>query len=378
MSVLELVSNFNDSCWIPMAKALTPFLKTLDKKIPNFQLYFNAKKYNSTNKVDFTDKERYDSLVNSIVKLVEESGLFVDFTVCHNDWIKELNNCMCMEQVYNVLSVNFLKGSYAKMIDDFNRVMIPKKASDDDENDEPDPTENLKKCVKNYSQNFLKLVESNYKSGYKLYLNYLTTKDEHTETLCSQMLSIKSNVFSIYAVKSSSQILGLWVSECELNDSTFELIDYNTYALILTNQKYTFNLNPEHLTNLDTIKRNWVNKQFELFVKHTEQINKTDNLYFYKAYYLYATDYDSYSELQFTNAVNSFPVSFEDYTRNAFALFYFSRNPLKVECYWITTKPIEQTLSEYDKSLFDWKTSTVDEFVDSKNVSEDVLISILH
>jgi hypothetical protein len=381
MSVSELVANFTDSCWVPMAKVLTPFLKSSDKKIQNFQLYFNPKKYNSTNKVNYTDKERYDVLVDEQVKLIETSGIFEEFVTNYSNWITELSSCFKSESVYSSLSSNFLKGSYGKMIDDFNRILLPKKTSDDDDNDDSDPTENLKKYVKNYSQNFLKLVEANYNSGYKLYMNYLPTVNDDVEPICSQLLNIVPDVFSIYTFTSSDELLGLWMSNTELDlvgSKTSNSINFDTFVSVLTNPLYTFNLNPEHQTNMDTIKRNWVNKQYDLFVSHVRQIQKAGSLYFYSAYYSHASDYETYSELQFTNAVNSFPVSFEDYTRNVFALFYFSKNPVKVTSYWITTKPIEGLLSEYDKALFDWKTCTVEEFVESKDVQKEDLLSILH
>lgn len=141
----------------------------------------------------------------------------------------------------------------------------------------------------------------------------------------------------------------------------------------------SFNLNPEHLTNMDTIKRNYINKQFDLFKAHVNMLSRSNSLFFYNATYLHSSDYNSYSELQFLNAVNSFPTSFEDYTRNAFALFYFIKSDcVTVDTFWITSKPVEQILSDYDKNLFDWKESSCDDFLTSSEKYKNANLSMLH
>jgi hypothetical protein len=376
MSIQKLVSSFNTGCWIPSAKALVVILKTLDKKITNFQLYFNTKKYNSTNKVNFTDKERYDTLVKELIQLVKTEDVLKPFVVNFDNWTLELESCLKSEQVYNLVSCNFLKGSYAKMIDDLNRLLIPKNTDDDD--DTTDPTENLKLWVKNYSQDFDIVLDSCVKSGFLLYKSVHDTADEDPAPVSDQMLNLKNPVFSIYSMNGPDKILALWVSDKKL-EFEFESIDLNEYISLLTNPTNSFNLNPEHQTNMDTIKRNYINKQTDLFKSHVSMLVSAGTLYFYKANYLHSGEYDAYSELQFSNAINSFPLSFEDYTKNAFALFYFNKGEkVTVSTYWITSKPIEQVLSIDDKALFNWVDSDCGEFLSASisHVKDDR--SILH
>jgi hypothetical protein len=381
MSIPSLITSFTTSCWVPSAKALVSFLKTLDKKIPNFQLFFNAKKYNSTNKVSLSDKERYDVFVEKIVEQVYTEESLKIHTFNYEKWIYELTRCLKSEVVYNILSANFLKGSYSKMIDDFNRILLPKSSDDDDETE--DPVENLKKCVKNYSQDFDKIVEECILNGYKLYKSTHLNQEDDDTPIKEEMLKLEVPVFSIYAFRTvnsedfnftKNKILGLWISDKILEYPEINLDEY--LALV---KDIPFNLNPEHLTNMDTIKRNYVNKQLDAFKAHVKMLESNNSLFFYKAIYSHSADYDSYSELQFANAVGSFPISFEDYTKNAFGLFYFDKNDhVTVTTYWITSKPIEQVFSSYDKGLFDWNSSNCDDFLSSSELHSGASTSMLH
>jgi hypothetical protein len=131
---------------------------------------------------------------------------------------------------------------------------------------------------------------------------------------------------------------------------------------------------------MDTIKRNYINKQFDLFKTHVRLLTNANSLFFYTATYLHSDDYNTYNELQYSNAINSFPTSFEDYTRNAFALFYFDKTSLtvNVNAFWITSKPVEQLLSDYDKSLFDWKESNSEDFLLSSEFYKNASLTMLH
>ena len=106
----KLIINFTTSCWIPSCKALITFMKTLDKKIPNFQLYFNAKKYNSTNKVNITDKERYDALIGEIVTLVRAEESLKVYLNFHTrvelvDIKLLLHNIICIQQCISMHNI---------------------------------------------------------------------------------------------------------------------------------------------------------------------------------------------------------------------------------------------------------------------------------
>lgn len=383
MSMQKLVSSFTTSSWIPSCKSLISFLKTVDKKILNFQLYFNAKKYNSTNKVTLSDKERYDVLVERIVEQVCSEESLKVFAVDFNKWIAELFEFLKSESIYNSLSVNFLKGSYGKMIDDLNRILVPKNSGDDEDEETEDPTEGLKKYIKNYSQDFDKVVEEYALNGYKLYKSIHMNQEDDDTPIKEEMLKIEVPVFSIYAFRTvwfedfnctKNKLLGLWISEKPLE---FEEIKLDEYLGLI--KDIPFNLNPEHLTNMDTIKRNYINKQFDLFQAHVNLLVRLNSLFFYKGSYLHSSDYDTYNELQFSNAVNSFPTSYEDYTRNAFAIFYFNKKEnVIIETFWITSKPIEQVLSEYDRGLYNWVSSGLEEFLSSSELYKDASYSMLH
>ena len=357
MSIPSLISNFTTSCWVPGAKALIAFLKTLDK-------------------------ERYDVLIRQIVQHVLSEEVCLAYAINYGQWAVELCSCMKLEQVYSALSANYLKGSYVKMIDDFNRVLLPKNSDEDDDGQE-DPTELLKKQVLYYSQDFTKVLEECVGSGYKLYKSTHLNQEDDPTPICEEMLKLEHPVFSIYAFRSvyyedfnctKNKILGLWIS-----DKVLEYPEIKPDEYIDLIKDIGFNLNPEHLTNMDTIKRNYVNKQWDSFEAHVKMLESNNSLFFYKGIYSHSADYDSYLELQFANAVNSFPISFEDYTKNAFGLFYFDKSDhVTVTTYWITSKPVEQVFSAYDKELFDWIESDCGEFISSSKMHPNASSSMLH
>jgi len=377
MSIQDLIKSFSTNSWIPLSKGLISILKTLDKKILNFQLYFNPKKYNSTNKVNYTDKERYDTLIGELIVYIKNETTLKMHTINYDNWVFELENWLKQESVYNCLSTNYLKGSYNKVIDDINRLLIPKTNNEDDE-DNNDLTDSIKKWVKYYSYDFDNYLQFAIDNGFLLYKNEIKTKDDDMTPICIQMLEQENQLFSIYAVKTlenENEIIGLWVG----NDLPFEPIEKNEYLEFVTNPEFVFNLNPEHQTNIDTVKRNYINKQFDLFTLHVKMLIKNNEMFFYKGKYLHSEDYNTYSELQFTNAVNSFPISFEDYTKNAFALFYFTKEEeLTINSYWITTKPIDNLLSTFDKELFEWSESNINDFLTSESTHKTEHFSILH
>ena len=180
-----------------------------------------------------------------------------------------------------------------------------------------------------------------------------------------------SKILGTYGVPNPSLVSGVVMQ--------FEPIEKNEYLEFVTNPEFVFNLNPEHQTNIDTVKRNYINKQFDLFTLHVKMLIKNNEMFFYKGKYLHSEDYNTYSELQFTNAVNSFPISFEDYTKNAFALFYFTKEEeLTINSYWITTKPIDNLLSTFDKELFEWSESNINDFLTSESTHKTEHFSILH
>lgn len=382
MSIYQLVTNFTTSCWIPLSKSVVSILKSGDKNIPNILVFLNAKKFNNANKIIASDKERYDALVNELISLVKLDESLQLYTINFNSYITELELTLKSNKVYGLLCVNFLKGSYGKMMDDFNRVIFPKTTDEDD--DSEDPTDSMKQYVKNYSYDFdkvLSLEESNGIKFYKSVHDFIGGQDAGTELICNEMLSSNTNVFSIYS-EQSDQIIGLWGfldDALLLVKDNYQPISANDFMNILSSSSQVFSLNPEHSTNLDTIKRNYMNKQSLLFLSHVKLLSNTSGLYFYRGEYKHSCDFNNYSELQFSNAVASFPISFEDYTRSTFALFFFDKQEsIQTHSFWVTTKKIESILSSYDMDLFEWSDSDPTEFLNAQTVYHNAQVSILH
>jgi hypothetical protein len=379
MSISDLVTSFTTSCWIPLSKAIIQILKTADKIVPNFQSYLTVKKYNSMKKItESTDKERYDDLIDRLIEVVASNTSFESFVTNYSEYIVELTNCMKSDAVYSSLETNFTKGAYGKMIDDFNRVLVPKKTDDDDGDD---PAESLKTYVKTFSNDFGKVLEKFISEGGHLYTGSHDKTDDSVTDVANLMLDIACNniqVFGVYSVAGES-VVTLWASNKEM--SKFAEITFSNFlSKIDTN---TFELNPEHYTNMETLKRNLINKQWDLFEKHYTMLNNQSGIYFYKATYKHSDDYGKLDETQLRNTVNCYPNNYEDHTRVAFAVFYFRKNTEDVDMwsYWMTTKKVDDFLSKYDSDLFDWTLIDHAEFTNVISVTdlpENVQKSVLH
>jgi hypothetical protein len=375
LTIQNLITEFTTSQWTTSCKSLISLMKTYDKKISNLQLYFNAKKFNNTNKVDYTDFQRYNKLIEQIIILLTTEETLKNYCSNFDFYIQEISQCLITEQIYEVLKPNFMKGSYSKMIDDFNRILLPKTTADDDE--EKDPTENMKKYIKGYSQNFINILEEYIANGFYIYKKELQIEEIDNESVLTnelfKLLKYNAKIFSIYTQIDKSY-LTLWISNQKLDYENIELNEFIHYI-----EKYVFTINPEHLTNMDTIKRNYINKQTDLLNYHVNLLLNDNSLFFYKADYLHSADYNNYTELQYANAINSFPTNFEDYARNTFALFYFDKiDEVKISSFWITNKPIQNILPKYEYELFHWNETCFQEFINSSSLFSNAKLTILH
>lgn len=366
----HLQTAFDTNCWIPLSKAVVAVLRTGDKTVPNLQAYFNAKKYNSTFKPEspVDEKGRYDTLMSQLCLLVLSHRSEYDmFTTNFEKYISELENVMQSDSIFELLQSGFSKGSFKSLIDDFNRILLPK--SLDDESD--DPLESVKNYVKPYSSNFIDMVDVLNKSGTHLFLSmYETDLEDDFSGPMNDMLSCNSPVFSIYTSFTTGEkycLTSLWLS-CD-NIPFAKEIGFDDFVTTLQNN--LFQLNPCHLTNLDTLKRNYVNKDFDSFKKNTNLIIDClqTPLHFVKATYKFGSDFDKYDELQYTNATQSFPNGFEDYTKYAFVLFFFTKDvtsgSVVVTTYWLTTKNIVDLLPKSDFDSFEFIDSNIDEFLNA-------------
>lgn len=373
MSQQELIKAFTTSCWQPLSKELIKTMKTLDKEIPNFQLYFNAKKYNNSKKQQYSDIERYKYFIDAMI----------DQLIIKNDFDKYLLNKqlffdnlkICFKSAYetiDTISVNFLKSSYQNMVNNFNRILNPIISDDDDnENEEKiDVTEDLKHYVKSYAHNFIELLN--------LYIGtegHLYESNDDLENIKNKMFEFSMNKISVLNIYSDK--ITLWISKQELEN--YKNINIETFMKYIDTD--CFNLNPIHSTNLDTLKRCYMNKQKDLFVLYLTVLNNNKKIYLYKTDYKFNAEFTELNEMQLNNRINSFPKSLEDYEKLCLAIFYFNKSEtIVMNGYWLLLDDVENVIGSFDRDAFIWTEITNDVFVNNifNNVSDNVQISILH
>lgn len=387
MSFTNLIKEFTTNSWIPMCKVLVPLMKTADKSIPNFLSYMNAKKFAQMQKVELssiTDKNRYDVLMDVFVEFLKTKiDTFEKFLTDVDDFMVELIVFLKSDNIYETVKENFTKGAFGKMIDDLNRVLNPKKSSDDDDETE-DPTEKLKTLVKQFSLDFEKLLTEHIDNGAYL---YMTTHliDNVGDTLLD-ISDDNISVFSLYNAKETNSI-ALWLSYNDSLEKYFKDIDsidttLNMSVYMNHVMSNTFVLNPKHYTNLDTLKRYFTSKDFGMFSRHLNLLKLSNTFYFYKSSYKHNDDFNDYDELKLRNAITSFPNNFEDYAKTTMTLFEFTQTkPINITGYWLLSNEFDKVISLSDRELFDFTvldTETYIQEISKLESNDDVVVSMVH
>uniref|UniRef100_A0A6C0EAC6 Uncharacterized protein n=1 Tax=viral metagenome TaxID=1070528 RepID=A0A6C0EAC6_9ZZZZ len=411
MEVQNLVTLFTTSCWSPLTKQLIQFMKTCDK---DTKAFMNAKQYtkmkidqskseetksDEPKKLSFTDRDRYNDLVTQICSYVKTQEQLRDFTTDFDLFNTELLNCLKLDSVYELLQTNFAKGSYGKMIDDFNRILNPKKTGGDDDEEDEDITENIKTYVKSFSPDLLKAVDELIKSGWLVIVESinrhdefsyfpkvdLSDEDEVVNVLQERMFGLAifhgHQIFSIYSISENKHV---FLTDKLVTDGStcYNASMKDPVTFINEVNKNVYTLNPVHLINFDTFKRTFFSGKAYLEV--LSMLNRKTPCKFYKGKYLASDDYNDYDELKLTNAIKSFSVGYEDYAKFAMAFFFFDKvdGKITVNAYWMLTKDLS-SISEFDRSGFEWNEITnILEFFDAvnnyDNPDKHYGVSVLH
>lgn len=344
-TIQELTSDFTFDCFSPMAKELVALFRS--KQFSDLAtIFMNAKKY-KVKSPESTDDSRFGDLVTELVNAVKTNGSLNKFI--NNEQFYE-SLLTFMKNQYDNLSDTFLRGAYPKMIDAFNRIVNPKKAqNDEDDDDTEDPLDELKSHVKNYSPEV-----NDHLQHFKLYFKEDASKsDDYSNFYSGLMIDFYAKNISAFNIFSNEKSLWCFINDDNLDKTNFTSISVEQFMEYL--QKDTYTMNPVHYTTLDTIKRDYSAKSFDLMKIHIKMLQ---SLNFYEGVYKSNDGLKELNELQVRNTIQGFPSGFDDdVTKNCMAVFKFGGEVgnVKLTSYWITKKPLVDFLNESDRNAFDWK-----------------------
>jgi hypothetical protein len=346
-TVQDLTKAFSQSCGSTLNKGIGKVFVTADKKIKNFDSFLNKKQFRKIDS-EANDRGRYNAMMEAIVEFARVDESLIKMLLDTNSYFNDLKELLISDEVYDMVSENYLKGSFKMLGPQLNKLFNPK-------NDE-EPYElldNLKYYVKPYAINFSELLHDGEKERY-MYRNS-TLAFCKLESYAMDLLLSGVEVLSIYTGEDTC--VSLWVTDTELDVSKggFELIDADGYMNCLDSS--SFELNTVHNIGLDTIKSDFVNERFNMFVSHAAVLSKLTKFRCYKTTYKWNSDFDDITEERITNAIGGIGRRYEDYKKKIFASFVFNGTigDVNMETFWLMMGEVvtdeENTLAKKERCL---------------------------
>jgi len=126
-------------------------------------------------------------------------------------------------------------------------------------------------------------------------------------------------------------------------------------------ENHTFSLNIAHETNLDTLKRNYMAKNYDLFRENLVMLYRTGIVSLAQSSYKRCKDFNNNDML--AQLIDSFPEGFAEKAKKCFAVFTFdgTTDNVKMTSYWITTGTVNDILDKFDYDCFDWQEMSLNE-----------------
>lgn len=337
---MDLINAIETSCWTQCAKTLIALLRAVPKE--SYETFLNKKRFPG-----MSDRERYLAMCNFLVTHINFPS--DDYTLNPSLFLEQLISVM--DQSFALLEDPFKKGSYTKMVDAFNRVLLPK------DEDDADFTEGLRRYVLNVAE-IRKQLKRYRDEGYEII--------ERNGEVDTFMLS-KSCGQVVLGLTYDKHCILLLPPTATSEETEIRLTD-NEFLTLLDNPVVP---STNYYTNLESLKRDFINRQEQAFRAHSSYLHQFGGFRFYNASYKYESDFNDYDELRLTNAINNFPVNYEDYSKQAFAVFNFTKTPegVTVNSQWIVTEELPDSVKE----LYTWKEIFPEEFFFSLDGSEVML-----
>lgn len=362
-----------------------------------------------------TEMDRYTDLMNTIVETLKDSSVCDKYLSNQSEYFNEMKTVFCSDDGYDLFEKDFLSGSFKGIGQQLARIFNCDKA------DTIEGIDGLSQYVKQYevdsetTPGFDTTLRS--EKGLYMYMRIDTSKDPSSETdeeregfinsLAFPIFDSGINTLCFYENKTSGTFTSYWITNHELGEH-YQKVTCEDVLLALTKSSYT--IGNVHFTDLATVKRNYMAKNFDT-LRHNSYILKTvkatykekdskfkiipSDIHFYSGAYKSSSDMNGISEMNISNAVMGFPQSFGDLSNDTFAVFTFEGEigNISVNSYWMMTQPKEAlltklknvkepqegfVLSQDDEDAFEWNEIGIDEFSEKIQIKGSVGTSCLH
>jgi hypothetical protein len=376
----DLVSSFSSSCEPKFNKDVGKWFGTANKKIKDFQTFFVKKKYRKSHP-DATDRSRYDDMMSTLVATLSEVDEFQKYLVLPSEYFAGLSLAFCSDDGFEQFQANFKKGSYKALAQQLNRVFNPKNKNP---SDVLDSVTELKSFIKPFAEEFDAQLRT-FTDTHKFYTYTTTTSDPNVDLhqLAVRMYNDGVRMFGVMQEPDDSAsdkvtCTSFFVTDSVLGQDGFSEVTVDDFLTSVCKEKYV--LNPLHYTNMDTLKRDFMSKNKEMFNVHADVFGSTTKLYYYTAHYNHADDYNRLNDDTISNGMGGLVQAFSDYSKKTLAVFVFNGEigNVSVDSYWLTTQSSDEMMSEFDHSAFTWKDSTFVEFTDNMATDGTLGTVVLH
>ena len=411
---------------------------TQKKQYNKFHRTAHTEKNDGTDYVVPTDRDRYNALMKAIVEDIQKTGSCEKYLQYPDVYFNKMYDIFCSDETFSVMEGEFKKGAKGILLQ-LGKVFNIEKS------DTLDGIDELMIMVKQFqidsdkTAGFDTILKASANDIY-MYARTDESKDPSNETDEERMEFINSLAFPIfdngintlcfYEDKTNEKFTSFWLTDNKLGDE-FHKVTCDEILSALTRSSFsTGNL---YYTNLVSIKRNYMKKNFDM-IRHNAYMLKTasatykerndvftidsDNptdLHFYHGTYKMCDGMNEIPEGNISNAIMGFPQSFGELSDYAFASFLFNGEVgnIKIDSYWIFSqsrealmatikkeKTVEKEdgddndkdddndnatqmkaryiLSEDDNNAFDWTELSIDEFIERVQQRGTMGTSCLH
>jgi len=337
-------------------------------------------------KSPLSDQERYNYLVQFVIKFLTETGKLDGYLLDHDTFYQKLETLLTKN--YPVVESDFKKSMNSvksRWIDLIKNELTEEQTGDDDQDavTETNETVGLIHTIKPYGDDFLSLLPVQQSEVYYWHVPMVDHIADHQtmiDLVKGQILKDKF-VFSLLISDTELYVMTEKQPDDEQNNCWTTGERVNDFISRLSHPNGTISLNPVHQISLDTLKRNLMNGDLQSFSENLSLMSVYTNFYFSRGMYLRnETDFDGYDGDLLGNVVKSFPTGFEELAKRCIANFVFNGQTGKVKLvsYWLSTEPMEKIMDKFDYDQFTWEPITQPELVKGFSISGEIGHSILH
>lgn len=394
MEVLSVFHEYVNSPSEELYRSIVDKFKTLDKTIPDFSKFLQAKQYKK-NFPSATDQDRYNNMISECVKYLSSSGSFDKYLSNKEEFFSQLDTFLSSEEIYETTSESFLKGSFKLFSEKIGRIFKPK--------DDDDPYlgfNEVHRLVKPYGLKFIEMFTETFsKEGCKMYmlesaLENPDVTEDHVKAFVYKMCNDNYSFFSTYRqceTETNTTLKILVACASEITEYRHLEVSLDNFIKTLESEKYE-PIYVDAFISMNSLKRLFVVKSRDTTNEIVELLNllkRCLGLHLYQTKYKDVSSFNSLPEENLPNVLKGIVSGGKDYAEGKFNKKYphgvlatFQLNGtvgnLEILGFWASIDPIELCVPEFDMEAFDWVEISLEEYVSKMKEQGSLFTEYLH